>query len=372
MSDRDALLAAITAEPDEDTPRLMFADWLQENGEADRGEFVRLQVEAGAAEPFSPQAREYEAAAQKLLTRHEIAWTAHISERVTGCRFARGFVEHVAVNAATAARDFAALFAAEPIRSLLVERFTYTTPPAPVGALFNLPQMARVERLDFSQLGLPADYFDTFAAAHARFGRLTDISLRNSPVPVAWLGKLLAGPELPALAGLDLADVSHLARVLAAEMPGASHRRFARLDLSYIASFNSDWMQKVLGSRCLREVEELRLAWRGASGAGPLSHVNPGWTIQWDHLRLLDLDGQGVGNEGVSDMVKELCRRPVLAPLRWLGLANNSLSADAVRALVKSDDSRLKLYHLDVRGNGLTAAHRAALAARFPDALIQS
>lgn len=54
MTDRDALLAAIIAEPDEDTPRLMFADWLQENGEADRGEFVRLQVEAGAAEPFSP------------------------------------------------------------------------------------------------------------------------------------------------------------------------------------------------------------------------------------------------------------------------------------------------------------------------------
>ena len=28
LSDRDALLAAIRANPEEDTPRLMFADWL--------------------------------------------------------------------------------------------------------------------------------------------------------------------------------------------------------------------------------------------------------------------------------------------------------------------------------------------------------
>ena len=43
MTDRDALLAAITANPDEDTPRLIYADWLQENGEPDRAEFIRLQ-----------------------------------------------------------------------------------------------------------------------------------------------------------------------------------------------------------------------------------------------------------------------------------------------------------------------------------------
>ena len=36
MSDRDALLAAIRAHPDEDTPRLVLADYLDENGEEDR------------------------------------------------------------------------------------------------------------------------------------------------------------------------------------------------------------------------------------------------------------------------------------------------------------------------------------------------
>ena len=48
LSDRDALLAAIRANPDEDTPRLMFADWLDEHGDdasRTRAEFIRLQCE---------------------------------------------------------------------------------------------------------------------------------------------------------------------------------------------------------------------------------------------------------------------------------------------------------------------------------------
>jgi len=45
MSDEQALLAAIWAHPHEDTPRLMYADWLQENGHTDRAEFIRVQCE---------------------------------------------------------------------------------------------------------------------------------------------------------------------------------------------------------------------------------------------------------------------------------------------------------------------------------------
>ena len=45
MSDRDALLAAIRAAPDDDAPRLVYADWLDEHGDPDRAEFIRLQIE---------------------------------------------------------------------------------------------------------------------------------------------------------------------------------------------------------------------------------------------------------------------------------------------------------------------------------------
>jgi uncharacterized protein (TIGR02996 family) len=38
-----ALLAAIHAEPRDDTPRLVYADWLQEHGQEEYAEFIRLQ-----------------------------------------------------------------------------------------------------------------------------------------------------------------------------------------------------------------------------------------------------------------------------------------------------------------------------------------
>ncbi|HEY1189441.1 MAG TPA: TIGR02996 domain-containing protein [Gemmata sp.] len=50
MSDEAALLAAIRAHPDDDTPRLIYADWLDENGQPDRAEFIRLQCLPGADE----------------------------------------------------------------------------------------------------------------------------------------------------------------------------------------------------------------------------------------------------------------------------------------------------------------------------------
>ena len=50
MTTEDALLAAIAATPDDDLPRLVYADWLDENGRPIRAEFIRLQIEIAKKE----------------------------------------------------------------------------------------------------------------------------------------------------------------------------------------------------------------------------------------------------------------------------------------------------------------------------------
>jgi uncharacterized protein (TIGR02996 family) len=40
----DALLREVLEAPDDDTPRLVLADWLEEHGEPDRAGFIRVQV----------------------------------------------------------------------------------------------------------------------------------------------------------------------------------------------------------------------------------------------------------------------------------------------------------------------------------------
>ncbi len=63
MTDHDALLRAICANSADDTPRLMFADWLDENASAlpdpvgarDRAAFIRDDIAMSHLDEFAPE-----------------------------------------------------------------------------------------------------------------------------------------------------------------------------------------------------------------------------------------------------------------------------------------------------------------------------
>src|SRR5262245_46230214 len=71
MTDNLPFLQTITESPAEDGPRLVYADWLEERGEADRAEFIRLQCG-----PASPAAHDRAAA---LLAHSWPEWLAPLS-----------------------------------------------------------------------------------------------------------------------------------------------------------------------------------------------------------------------------------------------------------------------------------------------------
>ena len=77
MDDRRALMAAIIANPDDDTPRLALADWLDEYGNAHdraRAAFIRLQVEAAKLPVGDAKRARLEADASKLADAHRLEW----------------------------------------------------------------------------------------------------------------------------------------------------------------------------------------------------------------------------------------------------------------------------------------------------------
>ena len=45
MTHAEAFLQAILEDPADDAPRLIYADWLEENGDAGRADFIRIQCE---------------------------------------------------------------------------------------------------------------------------------------------------------------------------------------------------------------------------------------------------------------------------------------------------------------------------------------
>ena len=89
MSDEPALLAATLAHPDEDTPRLIYADWLDENGQPDRAEFIRTQCAPDADEAAENRAFDLE-------ERNRAKWLTGLPQ-FPGARwkFHRGFPEYL-------------------------------------------------------------------------------------------------------------------------------------------------------------------------------------------------------------------------------------------------------------------------------------
>jgi uncharacterized protein (TIGR02996 family) len=87
----EAFLAAIRDEPDDDGLRLVYADWLEEHGDAARAELIRVQVEQARSGDDSRRYYALEARQRVLLNEHERAWAGSPPSGVI-VRFHRGLL----------------------------------------------------------------------------------------------------------------------------------------------------------------------------------------------------------------------------------------------------------------------------------------
>ncbi len=133
MSERDALLSAILADPADDISRLVFADWLEETAApvaSARARFIRLQIELAHGTPdedYPQHASEITEELDALVARWARAWLAELpppvakavwKQRLGAGAFRRGFVDGVTLSADVFLRTAPELFAAAPVTSL--------------------------------------------------------------------------------------------------------------------------------------------------------------------------------------------------------------------------------------------------------------
>ena len=67
----ESFLRAIIADPADDLPRLVYADWLDENGDPDRAEFIRVQCELAKLPEDDPRRPGLEDREHDLLDANE-------------------------------------------------------------------------------------------------------------------------------------------------------------------------------------------------------------------------------------------------------------------------------------------------------------
>src|SRR5262245_48641373 len=111
MSSDRAFLADILANPDDDAPRLVYADWLEEHGDPIRAGFIHLQIEHARLPTHDPRRREMVEREKAMLAEHAAAWRSDLPAwtRREVCWFRRGFVAQVSASERQFVRGAAAL-----------------------------------------------------------------------------------------------------------------------------------------------------------------------------------------------------------------------------------------------------------------------
>jgi uncharacterized protein (TIGR02996 family) len=226
MNDRDALLNAIAEHPEEDVPRLMYADWLEENGEPERADFVRNQVELGRVGIDDPARRALVVKNVRYLNEFVPHWKDQLPQLpgVAWGDFNRGLIEEVQVdtneNAAFAATE---IFAVPGVHVLRLNRLRHgrplskrpelvrlralrlvaaCTPSVFLSDLLASPYLGRLTALELDRT--EADDTAATAIADGRFPDLTELYLGTTRVGDGGARALADSPHLPKLRLLDL------------------------------------------------------------------------------------------------------------------------------------------------------------------------
>ena len=144
MSPDNPFLRALLAQPDDDTLRLAMADWLDENDQPARAEFVRVQVELARGVEDRDRRIALELRQKELLNAHDREWVKPLLDGLDGkeaesggwtfgrdtydarstgtswggCSFRRGFAEYFHLPAPVVNRHGEKLARLTPVREL--------------------------------------------------------------------------------------------------------------------------------------------------------------------------------------------------------------------------------------------------------------
>jgi uncharacterized protein (TIGR02996 family) len=158
MAAGEALLQAILAAPKDDAPRLVYADWLEEHGDAERAEFIRGQCRLAGMKPWAEGSTELDVRCRELARRHPdwLGWLAPFTER--GAQFFgwepspfhRGFPARLTLRPNELVTHHDRLFAAAPIRGVTLNYFGLRGRVR--AAYADLPGIPRLPEIHFSGL----------------------------------------------------------------------------------------------------------------------------------------------------------------------------------------------------------------------------
>jgi uncharacterized protein (TIGR02996 family) len=323
MTIRAGFLADIIEHPD-DTPRLICADWLEEHGDPDRAEFIRLQIALAKMAEDAPARKEAKAREWQLRRQHGDTWRQEVPvwarERP---KFQRGFVAEIEGTARLFLKGAPGLFRRAPIQGVKLRPSAaqwagvFASPhlqrlrrlnvglgalgPEGMRLVTASPHLGNVQDLDVMWSRLGDEGVETLAASGA-LGGLVTLRLQTNQVGVGGIRALAAATHFPALAALHLGG----------------------------NPFGDEGLAVLAASTALTGLRALHL---GNTGIGPagVEALAAGPLLR--QLTRLDLSsGDQIGDEGVI----ALARSKQVGGLTALALHGSGMTDRGVQALATS------------------------------------
>jgi uncharacterized protein (TIGR02996 family) len=352
MSDEKALLAAIWAHPHEDTPRLMYADWLDEHGQSTRAEFIRVQCELAQLDEWDdvPRIEQLKVREDELWEAHRKAWTAELPARALHqIVFHRGFPAPRRQRYPGA--KFLALRAGDYTAAPLWD-FSLTGLYRNFDTVFAAPLLARAGALMVDLLKYPHDALAKLAD-NDRLRNVADLDFQSlMTVPPASLTAFFDGPATTAVTHLRFGgEVSGAAVDALAATRTAPRLRALQLMLTNPATAAGP----LFAAKQFPRLRSLSL-W-GSTVPLSLFATDPDTP-----LRRLDFSSSRLGDAGTE----KLAAWPGLARVRWLDMSYCSLRGPGYAALARSPYAgNLTYLRVDRYWLEQSPAVKAELDARF-------
>ncbi|MBA4190744.1 MAG: hypothetical protein C0467_22390 [Planctomycetaceae bacterium] len=293
MSTEAALLRTIREAPEDDTVRLVYADLVEEEGDPDRGEFIRVQIALANISETDPARRALEDREHALLAEHESRWLGvpTDSDGLTAWQFVRGFVDDVSATPNFMQNEGSDLCAVNPVRRW---------------------------RVQSSQSDMPEDLLE--AGRRGWFSRLEALDLSGWFQSIGEMERFLTRSDFARLRELDLTGQPGLD-----DLPGILER-----------------------SQFLTQLKVLRVGGRGFYDEAPLDAENMIHVLSKTRLTELSMWACQLAAEDIRDLlVCDCCQE-----LTSLNIADNQIAPDGWDAF---REGRCRLRSLDLTGTPLGA-----------------
>ncbi len=178
----ESFLKAILERPDDDIPRLVYADWLDEQGDV-RAEFIRVQCELARFNAGDPWCDDLRIRERVLLDDFAQDWLGPFASIVEDFQFHRGFVEEICISYSTFERLKNELQSWAPLRRVELNLRDAPLNRSLVEIVFQTIAESRSQRM---KIAIPNDIVDFVPESVARENIVLPLCLVGQRLTVAY------------------------------------------------------------------------------------------------------------------------------------------------------------------------------------------